>query len=97
MSEGPGAYREIVQLPGGGVKVRPWDGDSGQLQLQQLVECLDLKPGTPPANAETSLTSIAHSLKRLADRIAPYPKTQAPVIQLEESQFKRLMESLNAK
>jgi hypothetical protein len=94
--DGHGAYRELVQLPGGGVQTLPWDGKTGTLDVEGTIRKTEWKPGMAPLNSEAMLTSIAISLKRIADRLNPEAKPTAPTIQLDETQFTRLMETLKS-
>ena len=89
-----GAYRELVQLPGGGVKTIPWDGTSGSVDVEGTLARTEWGPKVATLSGEAALTSIAISMKRIADRLAPPARPEAPAIQLDETQFKRLLEAL---
>lgn len=62
-----GAYRELTFGQDGSLHTRPWDGEDKMGKMINSLERLD----GPYLNADAALTSIAMSLKRIADRIAP--------------------------
>lgn len=76
--KGLGAYREIGMRPDGSAASRSWDGQTDYEKMHRLmgnVEGMQMF-----MNSEAALTSIAISLKRIADFVigTPYiqPKTE---------------------